>query len=141
MKEREEQNEENFPVTVNQLKKWYQAKGLPPEEETHFYIGKDVKESNSFGIFRNVETNIVTLYENKNEGEERNIIYEGPDEEAAVNQMKSMIEEKYLKDFVTRISNKFKEIKWTREFITGIIIYTFIALVILAVAIDAVFFH
>lgn len=136
-----EENEEEFPLSVKGLKDWYKAQGLPAEEKSHFYIGKNVQESNSFGIFRNVETNIVTFYENKAEGEERVIIYEGPDEEEAVKQMKSMIEEKYLKNRFTKIKYKLKEITFTKEMIVGLIVYGIIAVAVLAVAIDAVFFH
>ena len=32
------------PKTIEELKKWYSDRGLPPENVTRFFIGKDIKE-------------------------------------------------------------------------------------------------
>lgn len=40
------------PKTIEELKAWYTAHHLPPEEITRFFIGKDIREPKAFGIYR-----------------------------------------------------------------------------------------
>lgn len=37
------------PVTIEQLKQWYESKGLPPYEVTRFFIGIDYREPRASG--------------------------------------------------------------------------------------------
>lgn len=72
------------PRTIEELKKWYVDRKLPPEEVTRFFIGKDIKEPKAFGIYQDGENFIV--YKNKDTGE-RAIRYNGKDEAYAVNEL------------------------------------------------------
>ena len=73
------------PKTIEELKAWYTAHHLPPEEITRFFIGKDIKEPKAFGIYRDGNGDIV-VYKNKASGE-RAIRYKGSDETYAVNEL------------------------------------------------------
>lgn len=75
---------EGVPQTIEELKAWYTAHNLPPEEVTRFFIGKDYKEPKVFGIYQDGERFIV--YKNKADGS-RAIRYEGGDEAYAVNEL------------------------------------------------------
>ena len=75
---------EGVPQTIEELKAWYTAHNLPPEEVTRFFIGKDYKEPKAFGIYQDGERFIV--YKNKADGS-RAIRYEGGDEAYAVNEL------------------------------------------------------
>lgn len=84
------------PVTIEELKQWYKDRGLPPEDVTHFYIGKDYKGAKAFGIFKNETTGEFVVYKNKASGE-RAIRYQGPDEEYAVNEILTKLKEEIQK--------------------------------------------
>ncbi|MBE5903120.1 MAG: hypothetical protein E7275_02430 [Pseudobutyrivibrio sp.] len=73
------------PKTIEELKQWYVAHKLPPEETTRFFIGKDIKEPKAFGIYKNSKGDFV-VYKNKASGE-RAVRYEGSDEGYAVNEL------------------------------------------------------
>lgn len=73
------------PKTIEELKAWYDAHHLPPEEVTRFFIGKDIKEPKAFGIYRDGSGNVV-VYKNKSTGE-RAVRYKGADEQYAVNEL------------------------------------------------------
>ncbi|NEX02658.1 hypothetical protein SAMN04487829_2120 [Pseudobutyrivibrio sp. NOR37] len=73
------------PKTIEELKQWYVAHNLPPEETTRFFIGKDIKEPKAFGIYKNSKGDFV-VYKNKASGE-RTVRYEGSDEGYAVNEL------------------------------------------------------
>jgi len=73
------------PKTIEELKAWYVAHHLPPEEITRFFIGKDIQEPRAFGIYRDGSGNVV-VYKNKSNGE-RAIRYKGADEKYAVNEL------------------------------------------------------
>ena len=73
------------PKTIEELKAWYQAHNLPPEEKTRFFIGKDIKEPKAFGIYQDGNGDFV-VYKNKANGE-RAIRYQGSDEGYAVNEL------------------------------------------------------
>ena len=73
------------PQTIEQLKDWYIARNLPPEEVTRFFIGKDVREPKAFGIYKNSSGDCV-VYKNKADGT-RAIRYQGSDEAYAVNEL------------------------------------------------------
>lgn len=73
------------PKTIEELKQWYVAHNLPPEETTRFFIGKDIKEPKAFGIYKNSKGDFV-VYKNKASGE-RAVRYEGSDEGYAVNEL------------------------------------------------------
>ena len=73
------------PKTIEELKKWYIAHHLPPEEITRFFIGKNITEPMAFGIYRDGNGDFV-VYKNKASGE-RAVRYKGADEKYAVNEL------------------------------------------------------
>ena len=73
------------PKTIEELKAWYEAHHLPPEEITRFFIGKNITEPKAFGIYRNGSGDFV-VYKNKANGE-RAVRYQGTDETYAVNEL------------------------------------------------------
>ncbi len=74
------------PVTIEELKEWYQKRGLPPEDVTRFFIGKDYKGAKAFGIYRDPGSGNVVVYKNKADGS-RAVRYNGPDEAVAVREI------------------------------------------------------
>ncbi len=81
------------PKTIKQLQVWYKTRGLPPEEVTRFFIGKDIKEPKAFGIYE--ENGTFTVYKNKSDGS-RAIRYQGTDEAYAVNELYLRLKEEIL---------------------------------------------
>lgn len=79
------------PRTVEELKKWYAEKNLPPESITRFFIGSDNKSARAFGIFRDADGDFV-VYKNKADGT-RAIRYKGGDESYAVNELYTKLKE------------------------------------------------
>lgn len=73
------------PKTIEELKAWYEAHHLPPEQITRFFIGKNITEPKAFGIYKN-EIGDCVVYKNKSTGE-RAIRYQGADEAYAVNEL------------------------------------------------------
>ena len=80
------QSAPNQPVTIEQLKEWYEEKGLPPYEVTRFFIGENYRKPKAFGIYKDENTGNFIVYKNKDTGE-RAIRYEGTDEAYAVNEL------------------------------------------------------
>ena len=68
--------------TIEELKQWYKENYFPSEDIMRFFIGKNRKTPNSFGIYKKGDKFIV--YQNSDDGS-RTIYYEGPDEAYAVN--------------------------------------------------------
>ena len=81
------------PKTIKQLQVWYKTRGLPPEEVTRFFIGKDIKEPKAFGIYE--ENGMFIVYKNKSDGT-RAIRYQGTDEAYAVNELYLRLKEEIL---------------------------------------------
>ena len=81
------------PKTIAELKDWYRARNLPPEDVTRFYIGKDVKHARAFGIYE--KDGKFVVYKNKADGT-RAIRYEGKDEAYAVNEIYMKLKEEIL---------------------------------------------
>ncbi len=81
------------PQTIEELRSWYAARNLPPENVTRFYIGKDVREPRAIGIYFDGRDYIV--YKNKANGE-RAIRYRGTDEAYAVNEVYLKLKETIL---------------------------------------------
>ena len=81
------------PRTIEQLKSWYKARNLPPENVTRFFIGKDIKAPRAFGIYE--DNGVFIVYKNKSNGE-RAIRYQGTDEEYAVNEIYLKLKEEIL---------------------------------------------
>ena len=73
------------PKTIEELRAWYIAHHLPPEEVTRFFIGKNITEPKAFGIYRDSNGDFV-VYKNKSTGE-RAVRYKGADEKYAVNEL------------------------------------------------------
>lgn len=74
------------PLTIGQLKQWYESKGLPPYTVTRFFIGENYTEPRAFGIYYEEETGNYIVYKNKASGE-RAVRYRGTDEAYAVNEL------------------------------------------------------
>ncbi len=72
------------PKTIEELKKWYEDRKLPPYEITRFFIGIDCKEPKAIGIYE--ENGRFIVYKNKADGS-RAVRYEGKDEDYAVNEI------------------------------------------------------
>ena len=83
------------PLTIEQLKEWYAAMGLPPAETTRFFIGEDYREPRAFGIYKDEKTGNFVVYKNKDSGA-RAIRYEGTDEAYAVNELYQRLKEEIL---------------------------------------------
>ena len=84
---------ETTPHTIAELKEWYTARNLPPEETTRFFIGKDYKAPKAFGIYQDGKNFVV--YKNKADGS-RAVRYKGPDEAYAVNELYLKLKEEIL---------------------------------------------
>lgn len=80
------------PKTIDQLELWYIEHGLPPENVTRFFIGKNVKEKRAFGIYKDETTGNFIVYKNKDNGE-RAIRYDGPNEAYAVHELYQKLKE------------------------------------------------
>ena len=81
------------PRTIEELKSWYKARNLPPEEVTRFFIGRDIREPRAFGIYE--ENGKFIVYKNKANGQ-RAIRYQGRDEAYAVNELYLKLKEEIL---------------------------------------------
>ena len=81
------------PKTIEQLKDWYKARNLPPEEVTRFFVGKDIREPKAFGVYE--ENGTFYVYKNKADGT-RAIRYQGADEAYAVNELYMRLKEEIL---------------------------------------------
>lgn len=73
------------PRTIEELKEWYIARNLPPEDVTRFFIGKNIEEPRAFGIYQD-STGDFVVYKNKADGS-RAVRYRGIDEAYAVNEL------------------------------------------------------
>ena len=71
------------PKTIEELQRWYEARELPPEEVTRFFLGKNITEPRAFGIYKDGSGDFI-VYKNKADGT-RAIRYQGADEAYAVN--------------------------------------------------------
>ena len=83
------------PLTIEELKQWYQSKGLPDESVTRFFIGKDVREPRAFGIYYEEATGNYVVYKNKASGE-RAVRYRGTDQAYAVNELFQRLKEEII---------------------------------------------
>lgn len=79
------------PKTIGDLKQWYLQQGLPSEDVTRFFIGKDIRSARAFGIYQENDGRFI-VYKNKNNGV-RAIRYEGRDEAYAVNELYQRLRE------------------------------------------------
>lgn len=83
------------PITIEQLKQWYSARGLPAYEVTRFFIGIDYKQPKAFGIYKDEKTGKFIVYKNKADGA-RAVRYEGTDEAYAVNEIYMRLKQEIL---------------------------------------------
>lgn len=119
------------PKTIDELKAWYVARNLPPEETTRFFIGRNILERRAFGIYRETNGDVV-VYKNKDDGT-RAIRYRGPDEAVGVNELWLRLKQE-IGSQKSRISleksEEQKKIYRKRCRIAGIVIALMIAAVI-----------
>lgn len=97
------------PRTIRELQDWYQARKLPQENITRFFIGKDIKEPRAFGIYQDSNGDFV-VYKNKNDGT-RAIRYQGKDEQYAVNELYQKLKD----EIVNQRSHQKKQTKKKRR--------------------------
>ncbi|MDO4649031.1 MAG: zinc ribbon domain-containing protein [Eubacteriales bacterium] len=90
------------PVTIEELQKWYQDRGLPPAEVTRFFIGVDYKEPRAFGIYKDSQTGNFVVYKNKDTGQ-RAIRYEGSDEAYAVNELFQRLKQEIIEQKMNNV--------------------------------------
>ena len=90
------------PKTIEELKKWYKDRNLPPEEVTRFFIGKDYKGARAFGIYQEGEEFIV--YKNKDDGS-RAVRYRGEDQAYAVNELYLKLKSEILNQKAHNVNN------------------------------------
>lgn len=81
------------PSTIDELRRWYSNRHLPPYEVTRFFIGENVREPRAFGIYR--DGSKVIVYKNKDNGQ-RAVRYQGSDEGYAVSEIFSKLKEEIL---------------------------------------------
>lgn len=91
------------PKTIEELKFWYIARKLPPEETTRFFIGKNIKEPRAFGIYQ--DGNKFIVYKNKADGS-RAVRYKGTDQAYAVNELYMRLKEEILMQKNTNLNRK-----------------------------------
>ncbi len=92
------------PTTIEGLKEWYESKGLPPEDVTRFFIGKDIREAKAFGIYKDENSGNFIVYKNKADGT-RAVRYEGTDEAYAVNELHTRLKQEILEQKAHNIAN------------------------------------
>ena len=92
------------PTTIEGLKEWYESKGLPPEEVTRFFIGKDIREAKAFGIYKDDASGNFIVYKNKADGS-RAVRYEGTDEAYAVNELHTRLKQEILEQKAHNITS------------------------------------
>lgn len=115
------------PRTIEELKQWYVAHNLPPQEVTRFFIGEDYKQPKAFGIYQDGERFIV--YKNKEDGS-RAIRYDGADEAYAVNELYLK-----LKERIAQQKSRQNKTKTTKKAFLGMFgVYFIILLVIILFA-------
>ena len=91
------------PITIEGLKQWYESKGLPPEDVTRFFIGKNYTGARAFGIYKDENTGNFIVYKNKADGS-RAVRYEGSDEAFAVNELLTRLKQEILEQKSRNIS-------------------------------------
>ena len=124
------------PKTIEELKEWYVAHHLPPEEITRFFIGKNITEPKAFGIYRDGNGDFV-VYKNKSTGE-RAVRYKGSDERYAVNELYQRLKAEIADQKSNRPSNSTQQPPAKKKKKKGclIAIIVFVALSILAAIFD-----
>ena len=95
------------PKTIEELKQWYIDRGLPTEEKTRFFIGKNYTKPKAFGIYK--EDGMFIVYKNKANGE-RAIRYKGTDEAYAVNELYLKLKSEILNQKNLSVNRKGKKV-------------------------------
>ncbi len=93
------------PITIEELQKWYQDRGLPPYEVTRFFIGQDYQSPRAFGIYQDQTTGDYVVYKNKDNGQ-RAIRYQGTDEAYAVNELYQRLKQEIIEQKQANINRK-----------------------------------
>lgn len=92
------------PLTIEQMKEWYNSKGLPPYEVTRFFIGENYQKPKAFGIYKDEKTGNFVVYKNKASGE-RAVRYEGTDEAYAVNELFQRLKQEIIEQKAHNVKN------------------------------------
>ena len=83
------------PLTIDELRRWYDDRGLPPYETTRFFIGVNYTQPKAFGIYHDADRDVYVVYKNKADGQ-RIVRYEGTDEAYAVNELYQRLKEEII---------------------------------------------
>ncbi len=100
---------DNTPKTIEELKKWYSDRNLPPYETTRFFIGIDYQNPRAFGIYKDGSEFVV--YKNKDDGS-RAIRYRGTDEAYAVNEIWLKLKSEILNQKARNVSHYGRSSRW-----------------------------
>lgn len=79
------QGSSDVPRTIEELKSWAEKHNLPLSD-MRTYIGENYAGPKAFGIYKDSRSGNFIVYKNKSDGS-RAIRYDGPNEEAAVNEL------------------------------------------------------
>lgn len=104
----------DIPKTIEELKKWYKNMHLPNENISRFFIGKNYKEAQAFGIYYDKKTKNFVVYKNKSDGN-RLIRYNGPDEEFAVNELFLRLKQTIANEIITQSEQQPEETEHSKE--------------------------
>lgn len=88
-------SDKDRPRTIEELKQWYLSLNMPPENMAKIFIGKEVRNPGAIGIYKDKKGNYISY--KVNDVSEKEILYDGKDEEEAVNKTYELIKEKILK--------------------------------------------
>ncbi|MCR5118502.1 MAG: hypothetical protein K6B44_02635 [Lachnospiraceae bacterium] len=93
------------PTTIEDLKAWYESKGLPPYETTRFFIGIDYNGPRAFGIYKDPNNGNYVVYKNKDNGT-RAVRYQGTDEAYAVNELFMRLKQEIVEQKARNVSRQ-----------------------------------
>jgi hypothetical protein len=95
---------------IADLRKWCYDCGFPADLTHRVYIDSDAPFPGAIGIYKDEEKNLFYVYKNdKTKEATRTIIYKGPSEKEAVEEMSKIIEEKFTS---SKINNWFYNEFW-----------------------------
>lgn len=130
------------PKTIEELKKWYSSVYLASEERAKIFIGKDKLSPNSIGIYEDTQKSTFVAYQT-NQLSEKEITYEGKDEEYAVSIIYDQIKDRIMKDknntdrIVDTVTGAFSSFQKIHSFMTAfVMIFIFVVAFIMIFSIS-----
>lgn len=134
------QTVDGTPKTIEELKKWYADRKLPPSNVTRFFIGEDYKKPKAFGIYKDESTGEFVVYKNKADGS-RAVRYKGTDEAYAVNELYMKLKSEILnqKENNARKSSASKAENISGSILSGLCVFLFVFIFMAIAVIDSYF--